>query len=748
MSSRNTLTPLTRALWQAGILISALSSPMLALAEETTTSEGSEAQTLKTVKVTAQRREQSVQDISNAVSAVSGDDLAETNIDYVGKALVFVPNAHAKNPDGDDRPRWYIRGVGTGDVSASTVFPVGIYTDDVYLNAPLAGADPLFDLERIEVLRGPQGTLYGKNTTGGAVNIISKKPTFEKDGYASFGLGSKNEKIIQGAVGGTLVEDRIAARVSVYSKERDGFTPNTNLGKDNDAIDRKAVRLQFLAKLTPDLEALWNVHSSKSTGNSSGLLPVGSFFGAYTRANPQNRYIESNVDNSSKVQHDGTSLTLNYKLGDYRLTSITAYDETTQRSIVDGDLTPVELFGRDYSNNKWKQYSQELRLTSPTADSLRWILGAHAFHEKLASQSATANFTVDPDAPEYTSVDYQQKNTSYAIFGNVAYDFNEDFTLTTGLRYTRESKSVDLNLANLNGTGFSGDWWNANSLLNPSLYTDGDLTTNGSTRRKKTWSAFTWDLTPEYRFNDNLRVYGRYAKGFRSGAFNTGLSGSLEQLSTVNPEELQSYELGLKSEWLNRRVTANANVFKYDYDNIQASATTTSAGGGVISYLANNASGKAKGVELEIKAQPTDNLLVQFSAAWLDTEFTSNLWKGNSFVRSPKNVYALGANYRLPLPISGKLTIGGDVRYQSREYFISAYQQPQWSNLYQNGYTLGNARLTYTSADGKYSITGYVNNITDKQYQVHGISLNRGAAPYWVAYGDPRTAGVNLTIRF
>lgn len=747
MLDAHALNPITKALWRTGLLASVLASPALCAAEGDNSLPAENAQSntaLKTVTVTAQRREQSVQDIANSVSAISGEDLQKTPTDYIGKALTFVPNAHAKSPDGEDRPRWYIRGVGTGDVGAATVFPVGIYTDDVYMNNPLAGADPLFDLERVEILRGPQGTLYGKNTTGGAVNIISKKPTFDTNGYGTIGFGSKNEKNFNGAIGGSLVDDRLAARVSLYTKERDGFTENRTTGKDHDAVERQAIRLQFLAQLNPDLQAQWSLHSSESRGNANGLLPVGNFFGAYQRANPDKRYIESNVDNKSRVQHDGTSLTLNYDLGDYRLTSITSFDQTRQRTISDADLTPVELFGRDYNNNDWKQYAQELRLASPTSEALRWIVGGHAFHENLDSKSASSNL----DSNTFTGIDYTHKNTSYAVFGNLAYDFTDAFTLTGGLRWTRENKNIDLDLQRASGTGFAGDWWDYGSLLNPSPTVTPGLTTNGNARRDKDWSAITYDLTPEYRINDNVRVYARYAKGFRSGAFNTGLSESLEELSTVSPEQLKSYELGLKSEWFQGRLIANGTVFYYDYDDMQVSATTTAAGGGVVSLLANDAKGKAKGAELEIQARPIDDLLVQFTASYLDTEFTGDRWKGNSFVRSPKNTYALGVDYRLPLDIPGKINVGGDVRYQSREYFISAFQRSEWNNLYQNGYTLANAHVTYATSDDQYSITGYVNNLTDKRYQVHGISLNAGNAPYWVAYGEPRTAGVSLTARF
>lgn len=752
----HTVNTITRSLWLATTLSGSLGS-LPAFAEDQANAQTPVSQTtadagptLKSVTVTAERREESVQDIANAVTAVEGKNLGQTGTDYIGKAIKFVPNAQANNPDGDARPRWYIRGVGTGDQGAATAFPVGVYVDDVYLNAPLAGGDPLFDLDRIEILRGPQGTLYGKNTTGGAVNILTTKPSFDNAGYATLGYGSKNEKIVNTALGGTLVEDRLAARISLYSKERDGFIKNVYDDKDYDHVDNQAVRLQFLAKINPDLTALWSLHNSENRGNAAGLLPVGRFpwLGGYTRDNPDRRYIDSNVDNKSKIEHAGTSLTFNYDLGDYRLTSISAYDETKQRTISDDDLSPVES-GRDYNNNRWRQYSQEFRIASPTSETLRWILGTHFFHENLQSAHAVSALP-DAGAPEasFSGNTFDHEDTSYALFGNLAYDFTEQFTLTGGLRWTREKKDIDLDLTQTTGSNFSGDWWDAGSLQNPVPIVNAGTTTNGNEKLNKTWSALTYDLTPEYRLTDNLRVYARYAKGFRSGAFNTGISSSLEQLSTVKPETLNSYELGLKSEWLNGRVHANANVFYYNYDDMQVSATTTTASGSLVSMLTNGAEGKARGAELELEAQATDNLHLQLSASLFDSEFTGDLWKGNSFIRSPRHIYALGADYRIPLDIPGSLVLGGDLRYQSKEYFISAYQNAEWTWLNQGGYTVSNAHLGYTTADEKYNITGFVNNLTDKQYQNHGISLNRGNSPYWVSFGDPRTAGVTVTAKF
>lgn len=266
---------------------------------------------LETVTVTAQHREQTLQEVPVAVSAIKGTSITADGVRSMGDITTFVPNASAKNPDGDGRPRWYIRGLGTGDTGAATVFPVGIYADDVYLNAPIAGGGPLFDLERIEILRGPQGTLYGKNTTAGAVNVISKKPTFDTDGYGTVGFGSKNERIVTGAIGGALVDEKLAGRVALYSEERDGFQNNDFDGNTYGDVNKKAIRLQFLAQLNPDLDALLKLHSRQFKGDgSNGSLPVGRYYNVgYER--PHGRDISLNVNEDYRLDHDGASLTFN-----------------------------------------------------------------------------------------------------------------------------------------------------------------------------------------------------------------------------------------------------------------------------------------------------------------------------------------------------------------------------------------------------------------------------------------------------
>lgn len=742
------LHPLTKsiglALWLAGGAVSEL-----ALAAESTEADSktSSEPALKTVTVTAQHREETLQEVPVAVSAVQGTSITADGVRAMGDITTFIPNASAKNPDGDGRPRWYIRGLGTGDTGAATVFPVGIYADDVYLNAPIAGGGPLFDLERIEILRGPQGTLYGKNTTAGAVNVISKKPTFDTDGFGTIGFGSKNERILSGALGGALVDEKLAH----------GFLVDVAIGVIVGEVFLEAVRLQFLAQLNPDLDALLKIHSREFKGDgSNGSLPVGRYYNVgYQR--PNGRNIALNTHEDAKLDHDGTSLTLNWHLGDYTLTSISAYDYIRGRSTSDADYTPYEVNGAAISDNKYTQYSQELRLASPQQETLRWLLGAHYFHEDLDS-SAQRIITPGPTpngtgsnqtggVTDFRDLNYDHKTDSYALFGNLTYDFTDNFSVTGGLRWTQEKKNIDLDLTQL-----------TRATANGPLIALGGSGTNGNRQEDKTWEAWTYDLTPEYRINDNVRVFFRYAHGFRSGGFNTGLSTSLAQLTTVDPEQLDAYEIGLKSEWFNHRLTANANVFYYDYSDIQVNLLTVN-NGVLTTALTNGASGKVKGAELELEGQPTDYLHLRAAVSFLDTQYTdfkntnpttgavTGDYSGNSFVRSPRNVVSLGADYTFPLEIGGKLVAGGDVSFRDKEYFLADRQSSADKTLSQPHYTLANSRLTWYSPDEKLSVTGFVNNLTDRRYQVHGRP-NGTLGQYVITYGDPRTVGLSVTSRF
>ncbi|SPL69973.1 TonB-dependent receptor [Acinetobacter stercoris] len=748
---------------------------------ETTSPNTAKQQQLKTddkdvkklgdVVVTAQYRKQNIQDIPSSITSVSGKDLAAQGATYVGDLLTFSPNAAADNVEGDSRPRWYIRGLGTGDVAASTVYPVGIYADGVYLNSPVAGAGDLFDMERIEVLRGPQGTLYGKNTTAGAVNYISRKPVFsdKPNGYATVGLGSENARIFEGAVNGKL-SDNLAIRGSFYSEDRDGFAKNLANGENFGDVDKKSFRIQALGKINDSWTALLNLHSQVLHGvGNNGSLSVGKYWGKYQR--PAGRDADIDLDERNKIQHDGISLTINGDLGSgYNFTSITAADKTTQTYTTDSDYTPYDV-ARMYGDHEWKQFSQEFRISSDEKKRLSWIAGVHYFNEDLDSTLAKARVNkLLPDgvtnaqtaaAPAYQNVTYNQGNQSFAAFGNTTFKFTDKFKVTGGLRWTWEEKDIDLNLTQITTGDYSkGSWWQENAYSN-AVYNP-TLNANGQVGKKKNWSDFTYDITPEYQITPELKSYFRYARGFRSGGFNTGITGNLSQMNVVNPEYLDSYELGFKSELLQGNLIANAAVFYYDYKDIQTNllVSTQGQGGGVSSVLTNGPKAEVKGAELELDYLATENLRLRLAAAYLDTEYTSFVDRdpvtnvvsadnsGNRLVRSPKYTLGVGGTYTFNLNNGSRIVVGTDANYKDREFFLVNRQNYSVDpELSQKAFTLWNANIGYYSADNKYQINAFVKNLLDKDYQTHGRP-NGPVGQYVVTYGNPRQVGVSLTAKF
>lgn len=701
--------------------------------------------TLEKVTVTAQKREETVQEVPAPISVLSGDKIRQASLNSANEITRYIPNASAGTTDGHGRPRWWIRGLGTGDQGANTVSPVGIYMDDVYISNISATGFPLFDLDRVEVLRGPQGTLWGKNTTGGAINFISKKPTFKEDGYYKLDVGNYANRAVEGAIGGALVDDKLAARVSIRHQANDGYNENKANGNDRGALEDDAIRLQLLAVLSDDLEANVNFHSRRyhDTGSSSTVnygtgLNGNNQFGYHV--DPKQGDVYYNAKNTASVEQDGGNLNLIWQLGGLQLTSITAFESFKRDALGDSDGTPLEL-QRGYSYADSRQFSQEFRLASPSTDRLNWVAGLHYFNEDLDAKSANGTLNNTYINRSYNRTAYNQKTESYAVFGSVTYNFTDDFSLTGGLRWTQERKSIDLNrVASVGAATFgAGDWWNPGTVTSP-------LAVTALQDESNTWSDWTYDLTPQYKLSENARVYFRYSKGFRSGGYNAGVT-TQSTVATVNPEYLTAYELGFKSEWFNGRLNANANLFYYDYQDIQLNIVTA-VNNQTVSRLANGAQGEAYGAEFELEAIPLDNLHVNFGLGLLHTEFTDytsgpNDYSGNNFVRAPNVSAVLGADYRIPLNVGGAVVVGTDWDTCSRQYFFT---NDQTQNMRSGGYTLGNARLTYELPGDKTEITAYVHNLTDKQYRSH--TLPGGFQSAGVMFGDPRTFGLSLTSRF
>jgi iron complex outermembrane receptor protein len=716
---------------------------------------------LDEVFVTAQKREESIQDVPITISAVSEDDIQRDLDNSPGDIARVVPNLYG-NPTGGRaaRPRWFLRGVGVN--TSSLVSPVGVYADEVYQSALELHSLPLFDLERVEVLRGPQGTLWGKNTPGGAIHFVSRKPTFENDGYIKLGFGNLNQKELQAAFGGALVDGLLAGRIAYLQEGRDGWARNRYTGdKKAGAYDDHAVRGQLLFTPTSDFEALLNVHyrtvdSWAVPGYSIGIREGGADdFGYVSPVGPNPRIgdpVDRNNDIRGEQEQYGATLTVRWDIGNYTLTSITAYDEVDAQTAGDREQSPNEVI-RTFDLKDAHQFSQEIRLASDPTEAFSWIVGAYYFNDTQVSDSTSATLPVERQVfgTFYQNTLADVDTESYAAFVNATYRFTERFKVNGGIRWTTETIGIDLEGVDGGPRGSTTyvdteRWWRRQAVAGP-------LRVNAFQLEENTWDAWTYDVSPSFALTPDVLLYGRYARGFRSGGYNASVTAQ-SSVNTVDPERVDSFEIGTKAQFFDGRLTTNAAVFYYEWKDMQLNIQGVTAAGLNGSTLRNAALGKAQGLELEINALPLEHLRLGLNVGLLDAEYskfverlangTVNDYSGNKFARAPETTIGAEAEYEFVLPSGSAVVFGTDWAYQSRIYYSSVNQTDPFQQ--QGGYTLGNARLSYRTANQDLEVAAYVRNLTDKTYDLITVVPANGA--YRTTPGYPQTYGVWLRKTF
>jgi iron complex outermembrane recepter protein len=748
--------------------------------EETQASESS----LGSVTVTANRRKENAQKIATPITVLKGKDLLDQGVGRSAQEIFnYVPNATAVGQQ-HGRPRWWIRGVGAGQQQLDMSSPIGFYLDEVYISNASATGFPLFDLERVEVLRGPQGTKYGKNTTGGAVNIISQKPSLKEgkaDDYIKADYGTFNDKVLQGGFNVPLIEDKLGARISVYQEDVDGRFKNIFNGTKDGGLQDGAIRGQLLGKLSEDAEALLNIHYRKyktdgTITNTNSYTANGVLRNNYIPSTGYND-VSTNADNWSKTSQTGANLNFKWNVGKLALTSITGFEGFKNESLSDNDNTPLEL-SRQHVDSETRQVSQEFRITSPREDQWNWLAGVHLFKENIdsatqtgklpASQVANASVANSGTAVTYNATNLKHETTSVSLFGNTTYNWTDAFATSLGLSLSHEKKEYDLNRVGTATTGINGtyanlaQWWQS---FTPNSTYGGTGTFNASD--SASWNKWSYDFTPEYKLSPTDRVFFKYAHGIKSGGFNTAATNVLA-LNQVKPEQLDSYEIGYKSEWLDGRLNFNATTFYYDYKDIQVNVTGfNSQANGTVSYLQNVDSAKTYGLELEVQALPTNDWFVSSSLGLLSTKYedaqivnNGGNFDGNRLVRSPNVTANILTNYTFHVDNGAKVVLGGDARYLSKQYY---YVTPQGydsgtgyyrSGLEQGGFTIVNARISYVTPGNKYTVTAYANNLFDKHYLQH--STTSATAPTAtpaingdnIIQGSVRTVGVSFAAAF
>ncbi len=735
----------------------------------TTTAE-KEAATLDTVEVTAQRKVENIQDVPVSISSVSAEklDVLGSGGNDVRFLSGRVPSLNIESSYGRAFPRFYIRGLGNTDFDLNASQPVSLIYDEVVQESPLLKGFPVFDLERIEVLRGPQGTLFGRNTPAGVVKFESAKPTRELSGYAQLAYGTDNMWNFEGAVGGPLSE-RWSARVSALYQRKDDWVTNTYAAGTSDGFegyDESAARVQFLYE-GEAFEGLFNLHKRHLNGTArlfrANIIDPGSnnFVPGFDKD-------EVSVDgqNFSWLDTWGGSARLRWDFGDLSLYSITGYEtaESLNRGDIDGGYGAVFLpdsgpgvipFASESADGlpDHKQITQEFRLESDYAGKFNWQAGVFYFKEDITIDSFNYN-SLAPGNPRAGHAVQEQENTAWAAFASGEYDVTEQLKLRGGVRYTQDKK--DFSASVLEAAPFGAP-------------------VGGPYRVSTDVNDVSWDLSAVYALNDDVNFYGRVAKGFRAPSVQGRLLFAAPTapnggVSTADSEEVISYEIGVKADLWDKRARLGFNVFRYNVDNQQIIAV---GGGSNIATLLNADKSVGQGFELDLEAYLTDSLLVTLGSSYNDTEIKDSALaipvcgatnfnppictptdptsvtangttvaniNGNPLPQAPKWVHNLTARYSVPMGDGAELYFYTDWAYRSEVNFF-LYESVEFTG---KSSLEGGLRIGYGWNYGDYEVALFGRNITDQTRIVGGIDFNNLTG----FINEPRTVGVEVSAKF
>ena len=673
----------------------ALSTPAMAQDNTDTADEGDG---LGMIVVTAQKRSENIQDVPIAISAVGSEFLESRGIDSIDKLGTIAPNVKIERaPASKSISQIAIRGSVTINPAITWEPAVGLYLDGVYIAKAQGSIFDVADLERIEVLRGPQGTLYGRNALAGAVNLITKKPSGEAGGLAEVTYGSFDEMRVRGVLDLPQM-GAFSAKVSGQYRKRDGLidlAPGNPSGRSStDSIDSGSFMVQLRAELSDNFTADYTYDYSKAsqTPPFSQLLSVnrngdprdifdpggpsyafgGAFFPLDTVANPD-RITSASIDAPAyeRSRSYGHALTLTLGLGDAELKSITAYRDLAWADGLDLDGSPFPVAFTQRITD-YNAFSQELQITGQAFnDALSYVVGGFYFDEKAETLNPQTYFGggVDLDS------NYGSNTEAFALYAQLDYKLTEALKLTLGGRYTHERKDIS--------RFFRVNFDPANGIFAPLVVAD---LAYGSIP-DATYKNFSPAVTLAYKASENVNLYARFARGFKSGGFNGESnvfaaptaacpSGALELCAPYRPEKVDSFELGLKTQLLDSRVVFNVAAFRDERKDMQLSVFTATTG--AASIVQNAAAARIQGLEFETVIRPIDALTINASLAFLDSEYKRFIDGGidvsnnRAFPHAPKTTAAIGVDWRVAEGDWGRLNLYADLSYSSK-YFTFPY---------------------------------------------------------------------------
>jgi iron complex outermembrane receptor protein len=700
------------------------------------------ANELEQVVVTAERRAANIQDVPIAVSAVTGKMLQESGARDPRDLQQFVPNLQFNNATAASTTSIFIRGVGIGDFNSNTTGAVGVYVDDVFLAANAGKLFNVFDGAGVEVLRGPQGTLYGRNTTGGAIKFTSKRPTNVLSGDLDVTYGNFDDLRVEAGVGGPIVEDKVKARISGFRETRDGYTTNLVTGHKVNNIDVWALRGMVEFTPTDSFSALLSVHGGKNSGDARqfvfrGQLPGNSDLSGYAPANKDIDTQSYNIEGKEILKTFGASLKMEQQFGWGSLTSISAYEKVDRTTREDTDASPADIIDAYYVDLP-RQYSQEVRLQSKADQKLTWIVGGYYLHDKLVTDSYynILGLFRNPKRP-FNGADpansigqlhfpYTQVSKSWAAFGQTDYHITDQLTATVGLRYSRDRIEFDYNRFYLEPQGIIPG-------------------TAFSVAGTKTYDDLSYRAAVNYKPNDDTLLYASLSTGYNAGGFPGGSASSAAELRPYKSEKLHAYEAGYKSEFFDHRVRLATAAFYYDYKDIQVFILDDT--GVVPVQRKGNAEGaEIYGVEGEFFARPVRALELSASASYTHSKYRAfvnppAVYTGNTLTNTPKFTFSASIQYTHDMGDLGALVGRLEGYAQSKSFYLPS-NDPMYA---QDAYQQLNGRLTYRPARGDWETSLWVKNIANQRFTSVILPIITSDE---VAYNEPRTYGVRFGYHF
>jgi iron complex outermembrane receptor protein len=788
------MVEVTRRAARSALLATAGSAALLAAAQaahaDTATPAPSTASVTEVV-VTAQRRSQNIQEVPESVQAISSAQLIASGVKSTQDLGQITPNVTIISPIGaGNQPLITIRGIGLNDFDTNNAGPNGVYVDDVYLSAPGVQNFSMFDISQVQVLKGPQGTLYGRNTSGGALLFTSNRPTdyFTVDLHGEY--GDFNTLQLMGAMGGPIAPG-LDGRIAVVVNHSDGYNHNFLTGQPYDNVQNEAVRLQLQYEPNDRLKLYFNstvgylnnhpepyghigVFQPGTQNTAAPVLctPAQAFAGGcvdlYGYGTPpfwQGAYAETkNLTNLAAI----TQFRADYKVGPITLTSITSwqYDKKFHPEDTDGD--PLNLIRATYGVNS-NTYTQELRAAQSEKD-FNWVAGFYYLHENLKQNQPLSlffdgdlggGFGIPPGPGAFDGIaqivydNSSQTTDSAAGFAQGDYTWRK-FTLTLGGRYTWERKSFDYAQSSQTQLGGLGNYGPI-TCVSPVPGTC-DPFPEGHT----TASNFTYRVALSYHITDETQAYGSIATGFKSGGFNGSFLSSdpnvvQAQLKPIKPEEVTSYEIGEKATLFDHRLILDAAVFYNAYRNEQVFASVTepfTLGNGTVTVISAQILGNApashtEGAEFQLTAVPIDGLTIDLEPAILRTRMDDGRFPGgfnltgNELANAPKFTFTAVVDYRWKLANDDDINFRWNSNYRSHYWFDATNDK----FIQQNGYWLHNFNIDYESH--QHWVAGvFMRNVANEKYNLTSSDISSPFGFLEPVEGPPRTFGVELTYHY